>query len=117
MMPEYLIPEWLKAILYALLASIGGLLGYLLRTMEAAKEVSLLRAIVETFAAGFVGVLTYFLCRALHLSDAWTGAMTGLFGWLGAIASIQILEKVVYRKLGVNRGNENANNSNLPDQE
>jgi len=106
MLPEYIIPEWLKAILYAFLAAIGGLLGYLLRTLESGKNVSVVRAIVETFAAGFVGVLTYFLCRALHLSDAWTGAMTGLFGWLGAIASIRILERIVYQKLGVTRGNQ-----------
>lgn len=116
MLPEYIIPEWLKAIAYAILAGVGGLLGYLLRTLESERKVSIVRAIVETFAAGFVGVLVYFICRAIGLSDAWTGAMTGLFGWLGAIASIRILEKVVYSKLGINRGNSNVNDSDVTDE-
>lgn len=114
MLPEYIIPEWLKAILYAVLAGVGGLLGYLLRTLESERNVSIVRAIVETFAAGFVGVLVYFLCRAMNLSDMWTGAMTGLFGWLGAIASIRILERFVYSKLGINRGNQNADDPDFP---
>lgn len=90
-----------QMLLYPVFAAFGGLLGYALRTMDAGRQVSLWRALLESLSAGFVGILVLLLCEALHLSPEWTGFLVGVLGWLGAAASIRILEKVVRNQLGV----------------
>jgi len=86
---------------YALFSAFGGFLGYVLRQMDAGSKVSLWRAVAEALAAGFVGILVMLMCEAMHLSVQWTGVMVGVCGWLGATASIRLLERVVRTKLGV----------------
>lgn len=90
-----------QLLLYPVFAAFGGFLGYVLRAMDAGTKVSMWRAVIEAAAAGFVGVLVMLACEAMHLSAQWTGVMVGVCGWLGATASIRMLERVVRRKLGV----------------
>lgn len=92
---------WLRTIAYAAFAALGGLMGYILRTIDREQRVSWLRAIMEALAAGFVGLLVLFACQAMHLTDEWIGVIVGVSGWLGANASIRLLETLVYRKLGL----------------
>ncbi|MEO8993215.1 MAG: phage holin family protein [Rhodanobacter sp.] len=86
---------------YPIFAAVGGLLGYLLRTLDAGLRVSKWRAVIESLGAGFVGEIVLLMCKALGLGWQWTGVMTGVCGWLGATVSIRLLEKVVRKKLGV----------------
>jgi hypothetical protein len=37
----------------------------------------------------------------MGLTEAWTGVIVGVSGWLGASVSIGILEKIIRRKLGL----------------
>lgn len=92
---------WVKAGLYACLASLGGIMGHIMRSLDRQVPVHLGRAAVEGLSAGFVGLLVALLCDAMHLSDQWTGVIVGVSGWLGANASIRMLEKVVFKKLGL----------------
>lgn len=62
------------------------------------------RACVEGLAAGFVGLLVMLVCNAAGISDQWTGVVVGVSGWLGANASIRVLEKLVFSKLGIHAG-------------
>ena len=76
-------------------------MGHLLRTIHSNQKIGWIRAIIEGCAAGFVGVLVLFTCQAMHLSEAWTGVIVGVCGWLGASTTIAMLENVVRKKLGL----------------
>ena len=84
-----------------LFAVLGGVLGYSYRTMRMSQKVMIWRALLEGGAAGFVGLLVVFICMELHLSPYWTGTIVGVCSWLGADATIRMLEKLVYRKFGL----------------
>lgn len=91
---------------YAAFASFGGIMGHLLRTLHSNQKISWGRSVVEGCAAGFVGVIVLFMCQAMNLSEAWTGTIVGVFGWLGASTTITILERVVRKKLGLEGSND-----------
>ena len=95
---------WVKAILYAALATFGGFLGHVMRALDEPTPISYGHACVEGLAAGFVGLLVMLMCNATNMSDQWTGVVVGVSGWLGANASIRMLEKLVFKKLGINTG-------------
>ena len=90
-----------RMMIYAAFSSIGGILGYLMRMLEHGSPIKLPMAIVEGLASGFVGLLMYMLCHQLALSQEWTGVIVGVSGWLGANATLRILELIVYKKLGI----------------
>jgi hypothetical protein len=98
--PEAL-AAWTKTFLYSLFAAFGGVMGHLMRTIDKQEKIVWGRAALEGCAAGFVGFLTFFLCEALKLSPQWTGVIVGVFGWLGANATIRLLEGIVMQKLGL----------------
>jgi hypothetical protein len=93
--------SWFGTICYASFAAFAGGLGYVLRSMEANQPVSLTRIVVEALAAGLVGLLAMWICQAVHLSMQWTAVTVGVCGWLGANASIQVLQRIVWKKLGL----------------
>lgn len=93
---------WVRFVGYGAFASFAGMVGHLLRTIDSNEKIIWRRAIVEGASAGFVGVLVLLLCQALGLGEEWTGVIVGVSGWLGANATIQLLEKVIRNKLGVN---------------
>lgn len=99
MLPED--PWWMKAIAYAAFASFGGFMGHVMRTFDKREKLHWGRASVEGIAAGFVGLLVLFVCQAMDLSQQWTGVIVGVSGWLGANASIRMLEQIVFKKLGI----------------
>ena len=92
-------PWWLKPG-YVLLALFGGGIGYVMRQLEAKESVSLGRTLAEAFASAFAGFLVLLLCLAMKLSVEWTGIIVGVCGWLGANATIRLLEKVTIKKIG-----------------
>lgn len=92
---------WLQLVLFPLMASIGGALGHVLRTLDAGKHVSMWRTLLESLAAGFVGCLVMLLCQALGATPQIAGVIVGVCGWLGATMSIRMLEKWVRRWLGI----------------
>lgn len=94
-------PTWLQAFVYAAFAAFAGLLGYILRSMDAGLKVTYPRAFVEALSAGVVGLIAMWICQASGLSMQWTGVTVAVSGWLGANASIQVLQRLVWRKLGI----------------
>ncbi|MBF1762622.1 MAG: phage holin family protein [Veillonella sp.] len=87
-------------------ASVAGFLGYVMRAFDTRTRVLWTRAIIESMAAGFVGALTLLMCGAMGLSDQWTGVTVGVAGWLGANASMGVLSRVVFKRLGIEQNKE-----------
>ena len=99
---------WLKMAGLMLLAMIAGALGYIMRMMDAQLPVKWPRVMLEAASAGLVGLLIILLCQQFHASIQITGISTGVFGWLGAKATIQVLQRLVWDKLGLNRSKDNV---------
>jgi predicted membrane protein len=97
---------WLHAAAYVLFAAVGGIMGYLMRTIDNGNKISWPRATLEGGSAAFVGFITMLLCQTLGMSAQWTGVVVGVSGWLGASVSIRMLELVVRKKLGLDSEEE-----------
>ncbi len=93
--------SWIRILAYASFAAMGGFMGHLMRTLDSREKLQWSRAMLEGIAAGFVGLLVLFACQAMQLSEQWTGVIVGVCGWLGASASIRVLESVIFKKLGI----------------
>lgn len=86
---------------YAALASMGGFLGYIMRSLDRREGIMWGRAVIETLAAGFVGLLVILFCTAYGMTGPMTGFIAGVLGWAGAPASMLLLERVIFKKLGI----------------
>lgn len=111
-MPPELEPVkwWFAALGYTTFAAIGGLLSYLLRSMDKHEPVRWRQAIVQSVSAGFAGALVLFACTALNLSEEWKGVIVGVAGWLGADATIKLLEGRIRKQLGLDERKPNVEN-------
>lgn len=94
---------WGKTLMFVSVSAVAGGIGYALRNVNEGVRPTFGRTVLEMSAAGFVGLLFKLVCEEFHLSDQWTGVIVGLAGWLGANASVSVLEQIVYEKLGVRR--------------
>jgi hypothetical protein len=109
-------PNWigyLRTAAYVLFAACAGALGYIMRTMDAHEKVNWKRALVEFLSSGLVGYLAMLICRSMGMSIELTSVTVGICGWLGAAASIQVLQKFVWKNLGLT--NRSAQDANRPD--
>jgi hypothetical protein len=92
---------WIKATAYIAFSSVGGVLGHLMRTIDKKESINMGRCLVEGMSAGFVGLLVLLVCQAMELGEQWTGVIVGVSGWLGASATIRMLEGLMHNRLGV----------------
>ena len=97
---------WVKSVIMVAFASVAGFLGYVMRSFDNRARVLWTRAVIESMAAGFVGALTLLMCGAMGLSDQWTGVTVGVAGWLGANASMGVLSRVVFKRLGIEQNKD-----------
>lgn len=93
--------EVVKRIGYTVLAAVGGLLGYVVRQQESKETFSWSKALVQTAGSGFVGLLVAMLCTAMGIEGLWLGPIVGVFGWMGAAATMDIVSKLSLGKLGL----------------
>lgn len=91
---------WIRAAAYTAFSAVGGMLGFIMRAIDGKQTFKFWRCLVEGAAAAFVGLLVLMICEAMNLSPQWTGVIVGVCGWLGASATIRMLESVVRSKLG-----------------
>lgn len=93
--------DMIRTAIFVAFATVGGLLSYLMRTLNKAEKPILSRSLIEGLSSGFVGLIAMLMCKALGLSWEWSGVVVGVFGWLGAETSIVMLSKAVRKKLGI----------------
>lgn len=97
-----------ETIILSCFGGVGGVLSYLMRTLNDDKVPKLGKLLVEGFSSAFVGLLAMLACKALGADPLWSGVVVGVFGWVGAEASIVMLSKLIRQRLGV----ENGSNKN-----
>jgi hypothetical protein len=83
------------------LAMIAGALASLSRAVDAGKKIKFPVVFLEACTSGFVGFLSALMCKSAHLDLEISGVIVGLTGWLGAAASVKIIEKIARRRLGI----------------
>lgn len=97
-----MIDNWfLRSLSYCAFSALGGMLGFLMRAHNKQEKINYGRCALEGLGAAFVGMLVLLVCEAMKLSPQWTGVIVGVCGWLGATATIVMLENVVRNKLGL----------------
>ncbi|SEO76576.1 LydA holin phage, holin superfamily III [Luteibacter sp. UNC138MFCol5.1] len=100
---------WLQGVAFAAFAMLAGVLGRVVRDMNENHPVKFWPTCVQGLASGFVGLLVMWLCQIAGLSLQWTAVTVGVSGWLGAEASIQVIQRLVWKQLGLNRSRDNDN--------
>ncbi|HHW4679764.1 MAG TPA: phage holin family protein [Xylella sp.] len=96
-------PSWWKEAFYAGLAMVAGTLGYLMRTLDNGEKPTWTRVLIEAGAAGLVGLCAMWVCESLEMSQKLTAVTVGVFGWLGASASLEFIQGFVLPKVGASR--------------
>lgn len=99
--PEQEEITFVETLLYSALAGVGGVLAYMVRTLNKGERPVWYRAVLEMFSSGFVGLLAMLLCKALNLDWQWSGVIVGVFGWLGAETSIVLLSNFIRERIGI----------------
>jgi hypothetical protein len=89
--------KWFESASQVALAFFGGLIGALMRREASSWQTALLGAA----GAGFVGLLVAKFCAATGVSDDMTFVFVGVAGWLGASRTIDFLETLIEKQLGV----------------
>lgn len=88
---------------YIVIAIIGGVLGYLMRKRKARQKISLGETALQGVAAGFAGGLILLIGRLAGLPPEMCAVLVGLCGWLGADATLMLLQTYVYDKLKLSK--------------
>ena len=101
--------EVLDKVSYAIFASVGGILFYLLGVTETGRGTNFRILLIYGLSSGFIGQITLLLCRAANLNIDLTGALTGIAGALGARTTISILEIILFKYLGIKRYDRRKN--------
>ena len=92
--------SWLPSLGLTVFAAVGGLIGYLYRTIQTGEKVHWVRAIVEMMASAFIGSVVLMICVAYQFPLAWTGVIVGIAGWNAGL-TVRIIQTLVQKRLEV----------------
>lgn len=91
----------LEGVGLTLLGGIAGFLAYAVQTQDHGDTFLWRKALTQFGSSAFVGYLVYSLCLALGVDGLWLGPTVGVFGWLGAVATIQIAKRFIFDRIGL----------------
>lgn len=103
--------DWSKIIIFAVLAFLGGSLGYTMRTLDANEKPVWWKVLLEGVSAVFFAVITGLICMEQNISFGWSSAIIGTTSWIGSRATFIIIRAVTFKKLGIEpeKRNETSN--------
>lgn len=87
--------SWLESLYFTLLAGLGGIVSYISST----KRFSWKNLLIRFISSGFAGYIISLLCIHFEMSQALTGCISGIFGYLGVEVTIAVLKKYVTDKI------------------
>jgi hypothetical protein len=85
------------------LAGFGGLMSYLIKTIDSGKHPSWGRSALECGGSMFMGAMVYLLCTAMKWEGLWTMVFAGLSGWMGSLAVVRMFEALILKRAGLTR--------------
>ncbi|TPG65711.1 phage holin family protein [Pseudomonas arsenicoxydans] len=105
---EELMGSWI----YVLIAALGGVLGHMMRKLGAQQPIRVGETVLQGVGAAFAGYLILLGCRSLDLPSDVSGVIIGLCGWLGADATLMLLQTYIYKKLKIGEHADDEKKSN-----
>lgn len=97
------IGQWVTHAFYLGVAVLTGMLGFVFRQLDAKVRPVWWRTLLEGFGAAVVGLIYVQVCAILKLGPEWTTIVVALGGWMGAQASIRVLEDFVFKRLNIKK--------------
>lgn len=94
-------PEHYKNLFYTSIAGIGGALGYIYRETRAGRAIKVARIALSSALAAFIGFHMIMVYQSMGLSEQMIGALNGLTAILGVEFAIFVLEKTIFKHLGI----------------
>lgn len=108
-MDDFPIPKWITYIGFVLFGIAGGIIGYSIREQQKGEKIVWSRAVLEGLASGFVGILVLLLSVEMGFSMMWAGFLVGVFGWIGATASIGVFNRIIASRAGFDMPKDKEN--------
>lgn len=96
--PEW---SWSKIAVIAALSCFGGVMGYIMRSIDSGESIHPARVLLEGLASIFFGIVIGMLCMEYKFSLYWTLAIVSVTAWLGARTTIKALEPLIMSRFGV----------------
>jgi 4-amino-4-deoxy-L-arabinose transferase-like glycosyltransferase len=93
--------ELMRSWIYISIAAVGGVLGHMMRKLGAQQPIRVGETVLQGVGAAFSGYLVLLGCRSLDIPPDASGVIIGLCGWLGADATLMLLQTYIYKKLNI----------------
>ncbi|MBK5416163.1 phage holin family protein [Pseudomonas sp. TH31] len=98
-----LFSELLRSWVYVAIAAVGGVLGHMMRRLGTNQRIRIGETILQGVGAAFAGYLVLLGCRSIYAPPEISGVAIGLCGWLGADATLMLLQSYIYKKLNIGK--------------
>ncbi len=99
-----LLSDFIKSWAYILISAVGGVLGHMMRRLGAQQPIHIGETTLQGVGAAFAGYLVLLGCRSAGIPPEISGVIIGLCGWLGADATLMLLQSYIYKKLKIKNG-------------
>lgn len=96
--PEW---SWITLLLFSAIGLLGGVMGHIMRSLDAGQKVTFARTAFEGLAALFFSIIIGLICMENHLSMGWSSAIIGVLSWLGARTTLRALQPIIYNRIGI----------------
>jgi hypothetical protein len=94
--------DLIRSWMYIMIAAIGGVLGHMMRRLGSHQPIRIGETVLQGVGAAFAGYLVLLGCRSLNIPPDASGLIIGLCGWLGADATLMLLQDYIYKKIKIN---------------